>query len=77
MTKPTMFDLVSDRLIFHAQHCPYCDSLLDLDNSPGVALTAYQGQFGHVIIYGYHTNCLRERMKTFLLLGAMTIDNAA
>jgi hypothetical protein len=73
MNKITLFDIISDSVIWQCDLCHNCDGILDLDsNNPHdeIVLRAYRGQFGHLVIQGYHASCWNQQWTTWSQLTA-------
>ena len=75
MTKPTLFDLISDRLIWQCEHCGYCDEVLDIDTvNPDceVLIRTYRGGKGHMVMIGYHADCWKKRQEMMDVLDGLS-----
>ena len=75
MTKPTLFDIIADRVIWSCEHCNHCDGDLDLDTDAAddqVVIRAYRGGRGHLVMLGYHSGCWQQNREMMNQLSQIT-----
>lgn len=65
MQKPTLFDVINDRLIIDINCCGSCEAPLYLDQTKEIFFEVYQGQHGHLVFWGCHRDCLIDRLQFY------------
>jgi len=70
MRKLTEFDVLNDRVLFDAAYCTFCDNDFNVED---LVFEVFQGQFGHIVIVGYHTKCLLQRYNMFQSVDGLKI----
>jgi Fe-S oxidoreductase len=62
MNIPTIFDLISDTVIWHCSQCTWCNGELDEDpDREDIIIRVYRGAKGHKIFVAYHETCYTQR----------------
>lgn len=63
----TLFDSLTDKVLWRTTYCNWCDYLLPRRDElvdDEIAIRAYQGQHGHMVFLGYHAKCYLKWAET-------------
>jgi hypothetical protein len=71
MERPTLFDVISDRIIWICDTCPVCDQDLVLRDDEEILMRVYTGSQDHTVMVGYHRSCFVETENMLGLLDSM------
>ena len=61
MNQLTLFDVISDRILWQCDYCGWCDGGLSLDPKDAadeIVMRVYLGGHDQVCMVGYHKSCL-------------------